>query len=223
MGTLSSVCSLGWDEQKICFNTLALEQLLTTGGGWQDQFGGVYGGIKLCSSFAGLQDTVQVRRLPSELMIQSDTSGLWLLYYTGITRVAKDILADIVTNMFLNNKTVLDVEYEIMANASSIADAIQFCDYGKVADCVKNSWNLNKQLDKGVSSSEIEEIIKRIDDYSLGYKLGGAGGGGYLLICAKDYEAVGHIHHQLETSPTNNRARFVRLSLNTSGLQITRS
>lgn len=223
LGTLSSVCSLGWDEQKICFNTLALEQLLTTGGGWQDQFGGVYGGIKLCSSFAGLQDTVQVRRLPSELMIQSDTSGLWLLYYTGITRVAKDILADIVTNMFLNNKTVLDAEYEIMANASSIADAIQFCDYGKVADCVKNSWNLNKQLDKGVSSSEIEEIIKRIDDYSLGYKLGGAGGGGYLLICAKDYEAVGHIHHQLETSPTNNRARFVRLSLNTSGLQITRS
>ena len=148
---------------------------------------------------------------------------MWLLYYTGITRVAKDILADIVTNMFLNNKTVLDAEYEIMANASSIADAIQFCDYGKVADCVKNSWNLNKQLDKGVSSSEIEEIIKRIDDYSLGYKLGGAGGGGYLLICAKDYEAVGHIHHQLETSPTNNRARFVRLSLNTSGLQITRS
>ena len=155
---------LGWDEQKICFNTLALEQLLTTGGGWQDQFGGVYGGIKLCSSFAGLQDTVQVHRLPSELMIQSDTSGLWLLYYTGITRVAKDILADIVTNMFLNNKTVLDAEYEIMANASSIADAIQFCDYGKVADCVKNSWNLNKQLDKGVSSSEIEEIIKRIDE-----------------------------------------------------------
>lgn len=223
LGTLSSVCSLGWDKQKICFNTLALEQLLTTGGGWQDQFGGVYGGIKLCSSLAGLQDSVQVRRLPSELMMQGDTSGLWLLYYTGITRIAKDILADIVTNMFLNDKTVLDVEDEIISNASSIADAIQFCDYGKVASCVKKSWNLNKRLDKGVSSPQIEEIIRRIDDYSLGYKLGGAGGGGYLLICAKDHEAVGRIHHQLETNPTNNRARFVKLSLNTRGLQITRS
>ena len=223
LGTLSSVCALGWDEQEICFRTLALEQLLTTGGGWQDQFGGIYGGIKLCSSTAGLQDLVQVRRLPSELMTQNDTAGLWLLYYTGITRVAKDILADIVTNMFLNDKSVLDVEDEIIANARSLADAVQFCDYTKVASYIKKSWGLNKQLDKGVTSPEIDALISKIDDYALGYKLGGAGGGGYLLICAKDYEAVGRIHQQLESQPINNRARFVKLSLNTNGLQITRS
>jgi galactokinase/mevalonate kinase-like predicted kinase len=47
MGALSDFCVLGWDNHAICLNTLILEQMLTTGGGWQDQYGGVFPGIKL--------------------------------------------------------------------------------------------------------------------------------------------------------------------------------
>ncbi|MEI7661228.1 MAG: L-fucokinase, partial [Bacteroidota bacterium] len=42
LGGLSELCSLGWDRHETAYRTLLLEQLLTTGGGWQDQFGGIY-------------------------------------------------------------------------------------------------------------------------------------------------------------------------------------
>ena len=41
LGAVSDFCALAWDKNEIGRRTLVLEQLLTTGGGWQDQFGGV--------------------------------------------------------------------------------------------------------------------------------------------------------------------------------------
>lgn len=223
LGTLSSVCKLGWSKEEICFRTLVLEQLLTTGGGWQDQFGGVFGGIKICTSESGIQNNVVVRRLPTNVITDSENSGLWLLYYTGITRVAKNVLGDIVRNMFLNKGQVISCDDQIRHHGQVMAEAIQFCDYEKTARLIKTSWELNKKLDSGVSTPEIEKIINSIDDYSLGYKLAGAGGGGYMLICAKDLEAAARIKKELKENPINDRARFVGLSLNNKGLQITKS
>ena len=53
LGALSNCCGLGWDKNEICNRTLILEQLLTTGGGWQDQYGGVLRGVKLLQTEAG--------------------------------------------------------------------------------------------------------------------------------------------------------------------------
>lgn len=223
LGTLSNVCGLKWTEQEICFRTLALEQLLTTGGGWQDQYGGVYGGIKLCTSESGIQNNVQVRRLPTNVITDTENSSLWLLYYSGITRVAKNILSDIVRNMFLNKGETLACDDEIRHHGLVLADAIQFCQYERTARMIKTSWNLNRKLDSGVTTPEIEKVISRIDDYALGYKLAGAGGGGYMLICAKDLEAAARIKQELNGNPPNERARFVGLTLNSRGLEITRS
>ena len=41
LGAINDFCGLGWDKQEIGNRTLVLEQLLTTGGGWQDQYGGI--------------------------------------------------------------------------------------------------------------------------------------------------------------------------------------
>ena len=55
---------------------------------------------------------------------------------------------------------------------------------------VGKSWKLNQALDPGTNPEAVEAIIRRIDDYCLGYKLPGAGGGGYLYMVAKDPEAA---------------------------------
>ena len=54
LGALSEFCGIGWDAGEISHRTLALEQLLTTGGGWQDQYGGVLGGVKLLRTDEGI-------------------------------------------------------------------------------------------------------------------------------------------------------------------------
>ena len=48
------------------------------------------------------------------------------------------------------------------------------------------SWILNQELDSGTNTSEINKLIKKISPFTVGYKLLGAGGGGFMLILAKD-------------------------------------
>ncbi|MEG0039981.1 MAG: hypothetical protein RR711_12505, partial [Bacteroides sp.] len=66
-------------------------------------------------------------------------------------------------------------------------------------------------------------IIRQIKDYTLGYKLPGAGGGGYLYMVAKDPQAALRIREVLTQNPPNSCARFVEMSLSQLGLQVSRS
>lgn len=71
---------------------LYLEQLLTTGGGWQDQVGGLMGGIKIGLSEAKLPIAVEAVDLKvSDEVIQMINERL-LLIYTGKTRLARNLL-----------------------------------------------------------------------------------------------------------------------------------
>ena len=62
-----------------------------------------------------------------------------------------------------------------------------------------------------------------VDDLCLGYKLPGAGGGGYLYMVAKDPDAAARIRQILNANPQNANARFVDMTLSEKGLQVSRS
>ncbi|MGQ1891815.1 bifunctional fucokinase/fucose-1-phosphate guanylyltransferase [Thermophagus sp. OGC60D27] len=223
LGTLADFCDLHWDQPAIAHRTLVLEQMLTTGGGWQDQYGGIMPGIKLLDTPPGTQQQISIRWLPDLLFTNTPYRQNWLLYYTGITRVAKNILQEIVRGMFLNQGSRLRIIDAIKEHAAETYDAIQQCDYEKTAKMILRSWELNKALDPGTTSPEIDAIISKIKDLALGYKLLGAGGGGYLLIAAKDETAAARIRESLSKEPPNSKARFVEMSLNNNGLEISRS
>ena len=223
LATLGELCGLGWDRQVWFSRTLALEQMLTTGGGWQDQAGGIYRGLKMIETSPGLAQKPTLRWLPDHLFSHDFANKSLLLYYTGLTRMAKNILHEIVRGIFLNSPVHLGLVEEIGANADTAFQAIQSLDYGALGASIRRSWELNQALDMGTNPPGVADVLRRIDDLCLGAKLLGAGGGGYLLIVAKDEEAAKRIRSKLTTRPPNPRARFVELSLSTSGLQITRS
>ena len=62
---------------------------MTTGGGWQDQVGGVSDGLKLVTTRPGLIPDPSLRYIPSDALDPLRNGGQTLLYYTGITRLAK--------------------------------------------------------------------------------------------------------------------------------------
>ncbi len=223
LGTLSDFCDLNWSHQDISHRTLILEQLLTTGGGWQDQYGGITPGIKLIESEPGTQERMNIRWLPDNIFTDTLYKDNWLLYYTGITRVAKNILGDIVRGMFLNEGERLRILDEIKQHAYDTADFIQKCDYEKTCKMIGRSWMLNNKLDSGTNTPEVQRVIDTIAEYTNGFKLLGAGGGGYMLISAKDAEAVKHIQTKLINNAPNNRARFVKMSVSKTGFQVSRS
>ena len=223
LGTINDFLSLGWDKNEICHKTLVLEQLLTTGGGWQDQFGGVLQGVKLLQTCKGFEQQPIVHWLPTDLYTQPEYQACHLLYYTGITRTAKTILAEIVQKMFLNDHDQMALLREMKAHSLQMYEAIQRNDFQEMGKLVGKTWLQNQAIDAGTNPMEVKKLTDLIDDLCLGYKLPGAGGGGYLYMVAKDPEAAARIKVILNANRPNGNARFVGMSLSKTGLQVSRS
>jgi len=223
LGTLSDLCNLHWSRTDLFVRTLVLEQLLTSGGGWQDQVGGVAGGLKLIETTPGLVQRPVVRWLPSQALAEAAADRRLLLYYTGITRVAHNILGEIVRGIFLNDAARLEIIEEIGMNAVFAVDAIQRQSWDGIAETIRRSWRLNQALDRGTNPAAVQTILDRIAPWLAAAKLLGAGGGGYLMILARDPEDGQRIRHELSANPPNPRARFVDVAVSETGLQVTRS
>lgn len=223
IGALADFCGLGWDKFEIGNRSLILEQLLTTGGGWQDQYGGILPGIKLLQTERGFNQRPVVRWLPDTFFRQPDEQVCHLLYYTGLTRTAKHILAEIVQGMFLNSSEHLDILSQMKQHALDLFDAIQQGNFQQYGWAIRKTWEQNKALDAGTEPPAIARLCQQIDDLCLGYKLPGAGGGGYLYMVAKDAEAAGRIRNLLTQQPLTESSRFVNMTLSDKGLQVSRS
>lgn len=223
LGALNDFCGLAWGKSEIGCRTLVLEQLLTTGGGWQDQFGGILQGVKLLQTQRGFEQTPTIKWLPDMVYTQPDYKACHLLYYTGITRTAKNILAEIVRKMFLNQHAQLAQLRQMKAHAIDMYEAIQRNDFQKMGRLIGNTWKQNQMLDSGTNPDGVRRLTTLIDDLCLGYKLPGAGGGGYLYMVAKDPEAAARIRRILDENRQNKNARFVDMTLSKTGLQVSRS
>ncbi len=219
LGALSNYFGLHWTKEALASRTLLLEQMLTSGGGWQDQWGGVFGGVKLITTEKGQQEP-RMQWLSDSVF---RTPECHLLYYTGLTRQAKSILGGIVRRMMLNEHDTLAHLRQIKQLAYDMADAIGKDDLDAYGSILTESWSANKKLDEGSTTPQIEAIISGIKDYALGYKLPGAGGGGFLYIVAKDPDAARYICKQLKGNTPNSTARMVDMHLSQDGLIVTRS
>jgi len=223
LGSLGELCGLNWNTCDLFARTLALEQILTSGGGWQDQAGGLLGGIKVVETVPALVQRPVIRWLPDRFFGEDYANRTVLLYYTGITRVAHSILGEIVRAVFLNSGAHLGIIEAIRQNAAFLADAVQRHDWNGLCEGIRRSWMLNQRLDGGTNPPEVQAIVDRVADLLEANKLLGAGGGGYMLFLAKDPEAASRVRAILGAEPPNPRARFVDLGLSRTGFKVTRS
>lgn len=223
LGALSDFCGLRWDRNEIGRRTLVLEQLLTTGGGWQDQFGGLLPGVKLLTTERGFMQNPHVRWMPTAIYTQPEYKACHLLYYTGITRTAKTLLAEIVRKMFLNHGEEIQLLRQMKEHANDMYEAIQGNNFQLTGELIGKTWRQNQMIDAGTNPQGVKAITDMVDDLCLGYKLPGAGGGGYLYMVAKDPEAAAIIKQRLQQNPQNPNARFVDMTISETGLQVSRS
>lgn len=223
LGALNDFCSLGWSKNEIGIHTLVLEQLLTSGGGWQDQYGGILHGVKLLETEKGFLQKPQVNWLPDYLFSNPEYKPCHILYYTGITRVAKSILGEIVRGMFLNSNEHLAILHDMKMHAREMSNCIQHGNFTQYGKHILKTWEQKKKIDSGTNPPDIQRVIDLIKDYSLGYKLPGAGGGGFLYMVAKDPDAAARIRKTVQENRSNERARFVEMQLSKTGFQVYRS
>ncbi|XP_065321860.1 L-fucose kinase-like isoform X2 [Gordionus sp. m RMFG-2023] len=176
-----------FDKQTLLYQVLMLEQILTTGGGWQDQMGGIYGGIKLGLSLPKFPFMVHVKFLQLEYGFIKQLNEKLLLLYTGKSRLAKNILQEVIRNWYAKDNQILKNVKDICANAMNCYRALVYGDFHSFGLCL-NIYRSQKSAMAPMSSEP--RSFKRILDYvasqTLGSCFSGAGGGGFCYAIAKD-------------------------------------
>jgi len=86
---------------------LVLEQLMGTGGGWQDQIGGLYPGIKFTASFPGIPLRLQVIPLLASPRLTLELQQRLLVVFTGQVRLAHQVLQKVVTRYLRRDKLLV--------------------------------------------------------------------------------------------------------------------
>jgi len=199
---------------------LQIEQMLTTGGGWQDQIGGVVGGVKCVESRPGLRPRPVVHQLDPFMFQDRDSVECFTLFYTGLTRLAKNILADVVDQVNGQSKAYLFTLRHMGELALEAKSAIERRDRPALAAVLADSWQANKRVHASTSNDEVEALLAATRPYWAGVKLLGAGGGGYALFLSPDRQRAEALREVLRKRFENARARLVDLSLSTRGLEV---
>ena len=199
---------------------LRLEQALTTGGGWQDQIGGSVGGLKLITAAPGMIPEATIRYFPADVLDPGTNGAQSLLYYTGITRLAKNILQQVVGRYLDRDREAVATLGRLGELAHHTAEAVARKDLEQFGRLVDTAWCLNKRLDPKSSNAQIEALLGRVRPHVHGAKLLGAGGGGFLLMVCKSASDAGHVRQLLESDPPNDRARFFEFAVSEQGLEV---
>lgn len=207
--------------QELFHGVLRLEQELTTGGGWQDQIGGAVGGVKMITAEAGLIPDPRIHFVPPDVLNPAANGGQTLLYYTGIRRLAKNILRTVVGNYLDRDRGAMETLRRLHAFPPAMANAMSAKDIRAFGELIDLAWNLNKAIDPDSTTDVIEGILARVKPQIHGAKLLGAGGGGFLLIVCRSPEDAAASRKTLESEPPNDRARFFDFATSSEGLAVT--
>jgi galactokinase/mevalonate kinase-like predicted kinase len=202
---------------------LQVEQMLTTGGGWQDQIGGAVGGIKCVQSRPGFRPHPVIHQLDPFLFQDAESLACFSLFYTGITRLAKNILAEVVDQVNSGSRAYRFTLQHMAQLALDAKDAIERRDRRAIAAVIALSWEANKRVHPSTTNPEVEAVLEATRPHFDGVKLLGAGGGGYALFASPDRQNAEALRDLLRRRFENERARLVDFSLSTCGLEISAS
>ncbi len=220
LSAISKVVGLELTKTELFNSVLALEQALTTGGGWQDQIGGVISGAKLIKTDPGFVPDPMIKYIIPDVIDPEKNNGCTLLYYTGITRLAKNILKEVVGKYLNRKRDSMHTLNEIYRTGIEASEAMSQKDLKEFGYLVDKAWKLNKKLDPNSSNREVEELMDFIEPYIYGAKLLGAGGGGFLLMVCKSPEHARKLKAELKNNQPNERARFFNMDISHTGLEV---
>lgn len=153
--------------------------------GKQDQFISSYGGITAFDF--NRDDTVNVNSIAISHNFLNELEDNMLMFFTGFSRKAGDLLKDQNEKSKTNDKKMLDNLKDVKNIGIQSFDAIKNENLQKLAELFNVQWDLKRNRSSGMTNSDIDNIYYgALNSGALGGKLVGAGGGGFLLFIVND-------------------------------------
>ncbi len=172
-------------ENALYTYVLCMEQIMSTGGGWQDQVGGLTNGIKYIYTQEGLMQDIKCTKVKISAKTKKELNERFALIYTGQRRLARNLLREVVGKYISGNKDAIYVLEKIQEVAASMKFQLEKGNIERFAELLSEHWELSKLLDSGCTNTCIDQIFFSIEDMVCGKFISGAGGGGFLQVILK--------------------------------------
>ncbi|CAB3405226.1 unnamed protein product [Caenorhabditis bovis] len=155
---------------------LKVEQIMTTGGGWQDQVGALYPGLKI----ATVRDNrIHVEHLPLNADFCHEIHKRLMIIYTGKPRLAKNMLQEVIRNWYKGGQTresITNLRDEMHSFKEKLSRGFM------PIEEIRNYYLTKKLLTSGCEPGHVRCLIKYISRYCETCWMAGAGGGGFLYV-----------------------------------------
>ena len=172
-------------ENELYSRVLCMEQLRSTGGGWQDQVGGLAPGIKMVTSEPGMHQEITCTPLRMTDAAMAELNERFCLIYTGQRRLARNLLREVVGRYIASQPDAVEVLEEIQRMAVLMRYELEKGNIDGFARLLSAHWEQSKRLDGGCTNTCIDQLFLAIDDLIDGRMICGAGGGGFLQVVLK--------------------------------------
>ncbi len=190
-----------YTEDEIFEMVFVAEQIMKTGGGWQDQVGGLIPGMKITSSDAGIQQKLSVKKINLSEEFERFISEKFILIPTGQRHFGRFIVNDVAARYLEKNEEALCAYEKIKLLNRKFSESFEKENISDFLKCLNEHHALLKKISPAVSDEKIETLInallkKHVDAVSIC----GAGGGGYLLSVMKDNVGISDVQKFIKTN-----------------------
>mgnify|MGYP000879542003 CR=1 FL=1 len=209
------------DIPRLFDQVLCLEQMLTTGGGWQDQAGGLTGGIKLVTTRPGLPQRLEMAPVELSPAVRAELGRL-MLVYTGQQRLAKDLLRHIMGRWMARDPEMVSILAEIARLAVAMRDALLAGDVDGFGELLGEHWEINKRMDPGCTNPFIDGLFETMRPCIHGGKLAGAGGGGFAFVIGRGDHCMDVLSDALARRYPGTRVAVWPCAIPEDGLRVQR-
>jgi D-glycero-alpha-D-manno-heptose-7-phosphate kinase len=169
--------------------------------GKQDQYIAAYGGMQYIQFNA--DGTVSCEPVIMTRETRKNLQASLLMLYTGMTRSADTILKEQSSNTTASEESRGGLQ-RMVRLAEKLRAAIHAGDTAGLGEILHQGWLEKRKLATGISTTQIDDWYDRaLKAGALGGKILGAGGGGFLLLCAppERHERILHDLPELQPVP----------------------
>lgn len=151
--------------------------------GKQDQHIAAHGGISCMTFHADHRVSIEPLRLARATMLELEDN--LLLFFTGFTRAAGDILQDQQQRSQSGDAAMLANLNYVKTMAYQSREALELGQLERFGKLLHEHWEHKKRRSEGISNPNIDKwYTLAMSNGAIGGKLVGAGGGGFLMFYA---------------------------------------
>jgi len=182
LGAYTEWLSLPLGEYDLAYLAYLIERAdLRQAGGKQDQYSAAFGGFNFMEFYADDKVIVNPLRVRNETI--NELSNNLLLYYTNSSRNSGIIIEKQQENVKRQKSTSIEAMHQIKQQAYEIKEAVLKNNLDEIGHILNRGWSYKREMAEGITTPFFEELYETaIKAGSIGGKISGAGGGGYVFF-----------------------------------------